>query len=183
MRTRVVGFAVTALVAVSLLPPATACGAEKSTTQRIGDVGEYVMPAAAVAITLVHADGRGVGQFALVAATTEAVVQTLKPAINRRRPSGGGRSFPSGHTASAFMSATFLHRRYGLAYGVPAYAAAVFVGYSRVHSKQHWTTDVLAGGALGIAANVVLTRRFHRVRVVPTAGPDGGAGAALSIAW
>jgi membrane-associated phospholipid phosphatase len=182
MRAHIVAVAIVGSVTLPLLGAAPAGAEGKTTTQTLGDIGEYAMPAAAVALTLAHEDGRGLRQFAFVAAATEAVVQTLKPTINRRRPNGGGRSFPSGHTASAFMSATYLHRRYGLAYGLPAYAAAVFVGYSRVHTKQHYTTDVLAGAALGIAANVAFTRRFHRVKLAPMASPNG-AGIAMQIAW
>src|SRR5512138_568456 len=183
MPARVTTFATAALLALCVTLPVSAGAADKTTTQTIGDIGEYALPAAAVALTLAHKDGQGLGQFALVVVTTEVVVQTLKPTINRRRPNGGGKSFPSGHTASAFMGAAYLHRRYGLAYGIPAYAAATFVGYSRVHTKQHWTTDVLAGGAIGIAANLAFTRRFHHAQITPIAGPNGGAGVALQIAW
>jgi membrane-associated phospholipid phosphatase len=61
--------------------------------------------------------------------------------------------------------------RYGWAYGVPAYAAATFVAYSRVEAKQHWTSDVIAGGAIGVAGNLVFTRRHGAVSVQPMLGP------------
>ena len=75
-----------------------------------------------------------------------AVVYVLKPIVDRQRPDGGSQSFPSGHSASAFAGAAFLQRRYGWSYGAPAYAVATFVAYSRVESKRHWTSDVIAGG-------------------------------------
>ena len=40
-------------------------------------------------------------------------VRGIKYLVNRSRPYGGDHSFPSGHTATAFMSATLLHKEYG----------------------------------------------------------------------
>ena len=42
-----------------------------------------------------------------VAAMT-VVVRSVKAAVDRVRPNGAGKSFPSGHTATAFMTATML---------------------------------------------------------------------------
>ena len=181
MRWRVV-FVAAVLPASPLIFPARTAAQSASATKTRGDIGQIALPVGAGAVALAHRDAKGVGELALVSATTLAVVFTLKPIINRRRPNGGNHSFPSGHTASAFMGAAFLQQRYGWAYGAPAYAAAAFVGYSRVHTKEHWTTDVLAGAALGIASNVVFTRRFHKVQISPTAG-HGGLGVSAVVAW
>ena len=175
-------FTIAVLLASSSLLPAHATAQAKLATTKIGDVGEVALPAAAAALALAHHDGKGIRELALASATTLGVVFTLKPIINRRRPNGGNHSFPSGHTASAFMGAAFLQVRYGWAYGLPAYAAAAFVGYSRVHAKEHWTTDVVAGAALGIASNLAFTRRYHRVQLTPTAVP-GGVGVSALVAW
>lgn len=173
---------VTTLAASFAVSSTQTLAQEKTTTQKIGDVGEYAMPSLVLAIALAHTDSKGVGQFALASATTLGLVNILKQTIDSRRPNGGHRSFPSGHTASAFMSAAFLQRRYGWTYGLPAYAAATFVGYSRVHTKQHWTRDVVASAALGIGSNFVFTHRYRRVTIAPTAGPEG-AGVAMQITW
>ncbi len=45
-----------------------------------------------------------------------------------------------------------MRKRYGWDYGIPAYAAASFVGYSRVESGKHYAHDVVAGAAIGIIA-------------------------------
>ena len=152
------------------------------TTQKAGNVGQFVPVAGALALVATHHDGRGLTELALSSATTLALVHTLKPIVNRTRPNGGSRSFPSGHTAIAIAGAGFVQRRYGWAWGAPAYAVTVFVAYSRVHSKEHYTTDVLASGAIGIASNLVFTHRYRGVTVTPTA-TGGGPGIALSIAW
>ena len=145
---------------------------------RAGDVGQIALPAAALLATALHHDGTGAKEFAEAFVSTLAAVYVLKATVERRRPDGGLRSFPSGHTASAAAGAAFLQRRYGWSYGIPAYAAAAFVGYSRVESRRHYTSDVLVGGALGIGANVLFTKRHHRVAVAPVPG-----GVSVAIAW
>jgi membrane-associated phospholipid phosphatase len=170
------------LLASFFVLPAHATAQGKLVTTEIGDIGQVALPAAGFALAVAHHDGKGVRELALASATTLGVVFALKPIINRRRPNGGNHSFPSGHTASAFMGAAFLQVRYGWAYGLPAYAAAAFVGYSRVHAKEHWTTDVLAGGTLGIASNLIFTRRYRRVQLTPTAAP-GGVGVSALVVW
>jgi PAP2 superfamily len=78
----------------------------------------------------------------------------LKYSVQERRPNGeDDSSFPSGHTAISFAGAEFIRKEYGWRWGVPAYAAASFVGWSRVETKDHWWHDVAAGGAIGILSN------------------------------
>ena len=63
----------------------------------------------------------------LVQAQVVAGVTTfaLKHAIQRARPDGEPRSFPSGHAAGTFAAATVVQRHYGLKGAIPAYTAAV----------------------------------------------------------
>lgn len=83
----------------------------------------------------------------------------------------------------AFTGASFIHKRYGLKYAIPAYVAATYVGYSRVHVKAHYTKDVLAGAALGAASSFYFTKPYKGVSVEPTAYRDGGLGLSLSKTW
>jgi membrane-associated phospholipid phosphatase len=152
------------------------------TTQKLGNIGQFAPVVGGVLLSAAHKDSKGFAELALSSATTLAIVHSLKPLIDKTRPNGGGRSFPSGHTAIAFAGAGFVQRRYGWAWGAPAYAVGVFVGYSRVHAKEHWTEDVIAGGAIGLASSYVFTRRYHGVTVTPMAS-RGGPGLTLSIAW
>ena len=65
----------------------------------------------------------------------------------------GSPSFPSGHTAAAFMAATLLYKEYGFKgywIGLVAYAAAIVTGFTRILNNRHWLFDVIIGAALGI---------------------------------
>ena len=160
-------------LAAALLAAARAPGANAAADDfvlRAGDAGEVLLPAAALVASALHRDLTGAASLAKAYVSTLAVVYTLKYTVDRERPDGGRHAFPSGHTASAFVGASFLQRRYGWRYGVPAYAAAGFVGWSRVHADKHHVSDVLAGAALGIGANVVFTDRRRTLAVTPAAG-------------
>lgn len=64
-------------------------------------------------------------------------------------------SFPSGHAASAFTAATLLA-------GGPVtpawFALAALVASSRVYTRMHHTSDIVAGAALGVALGLVARR-------------------------
>ena len=107
----------------------------------------------------------------LAVGRTELATYSLKFSINAERPNGGGQSFPSGHTSMAFAGAEFIRKEYGGWWGVPAYLAAGYVGWSRVETKNHWTSDVLAGAAIGIFSNhdvLNFTIPFGQLSVAPT---------------
>lgn len=83
------------------------------------------------------------------------LVTALKYTVKRERPDGGSRnSYPSGHTATAFMCATLLHKEYGETVSpwisVAGYSVAATTGIFRVESNRHFCSDVLAGAAIGI---------------------------------
>jgi membrane-associated phospholipid phosphatase len=147
-----------------------------------GDVAAIALPVGAAAGALVARDHRGLAQLAESYAAAMALVYVLKPLVDRTRPYGGGRSFPSGHAASAFAGAAFLQMRYGWALGAPAYVVASYVGYSRVEAKRHYTSDVVAGAAIGIGTNLLFTRHRQHVAVAVDLG-RGHAGSSIAIAW
>lgn len=85
---------------------------------------------------------------------TGSVVILLKQTTHVTRPDeSNNRSFPSGHTATAFMSATMLTKEYGHKtpwIGIGAYTAASATGLMRMANNKHWLSDVLAGAGIGI---------------------------------
>jgi membrane-associated phospholipid phosphatase len=176
--------ATVALVVLAGFSPklATAAPSDRVTIRHVGDVGQYLPHVAALALVATRHDRQGVHELAIATASTLAVVYALKITVNRRRPDGGTHSFPSGHTAMAFAGAGFIQRRYGWALGVPAYAVGGFVGWTRVYTHRHYTSDCLVGGALGLASNLAFTRRFAHVSIVPMAS-DGSPGVSVSFGW
>jgi hypothetical protein len=106
---------------------------------------------------------------------TQVFVQGTKFAVQRERPDASdSMSFPSGHTASAFATATVVQQHFGWKAGIPAYAFAGFVGASRMASGKHYFTDVLIGAGFGIAAGRTVTMHLGGERfalgVAPTQG-------------
>ena len=82
-------------------------------------------------------------------------VKGIKYAVNRTRPYGGDHSFPSGHTATSFMTATMLYKEYGWRnpwFSIGGYTLAAVTGVSRIMNNAHWMSDVLAGAAIGIGS-------------------------------
>ena len=100
--------------------------------------------------------GRMLVSDAFSAGIMAGVVNALKYSVRRLRPDGSSaNSFPSGHTATAFMAATMLHKEYGWRsrwFSVGGYTMATVIGISRVLNNRHWMTDVLAGGAIGVGS-------------------------------
>lgn len=110
--------------------------------------------------------GLGVCAIGLASAVTNMAV---KPSVGRRRPLPStsrvpdsrrfrrpvSASFPSGHTASAFAFASAVGEAVPVSW-VPLHAAAVLVGYSRVHTGVHYPSDVVAGAILGTALGLVV---------------------------
>lgn len=132
----------------------------KSNIESTGDIVQLAIPTIAYATTFIYDDNEGRVQFYKSFGLNMALTYGMKYAVNSPRPEGnGGQSFPSGHTSAAFQGASFLHRRYGWVYGVPAYIAASFVGWSRVEgeSDKHRWSDIAAGAALGIATSYYFT--------------------------
>ena len=104
---------------------------------------------------------------------SQAYVQAIKFTVQRERPDGSNSvSFPSGHSASAFATATVLQRHYGWKVGVPAAVLAAYVATARVHDNKHYLSDVVFGAAMGIAAQrtVTLHSRRYDMAMVPAAG-------------
>ena len=81
------------------------------------------------------------------------MVNGVKYTVREKRPDSGRRnSFPSGHTATAFMGAELMREEYGNAWGAGAYAVATGVAFLRLYNDRHWLNDVIAGAGVGILA-------------------------------
>jgi membrane-associated phospholipid phosphatase len=108
---------------------------------------------------------------------TQAFTYGLKYAVHRQRPDGTGYSFPSGHASTTFATASVLERHFGWRAGIPTYAIATYVAASRLHENRHYLSDVIFGGALGLAAGRTVTRHGrHSFAMVPMVVPGRGVG-------
>jgi membrane-associated phospholipid phosphatase len=89
---------------------------------------------------------------------SQVIAQAVKFTVQRERPDGSNsQSFPSGHAASAFSTASVLNRHYGWKVGVPAYAFGSYVALARMAWNRHHATDVVMGAGLGIASARTVT--------------------------
>jgi len=112
----------------------------------------------------------------------QSMTTAIKIGVGRTRPDGTQYSFPSGHTASAFATATVLQRDLGWKAGIPAYGLATYVAASRIQDKRHFLSDVTFGAALGIVAgrSVTVGSGNAKFAVAPSAAPGGGG---ISFTW
>jgi membrane-associated phospholipid phosphatase len=111
------------------------------------------------------------------------ITTILKYSINRNRPfitypeitkksAAGSPSFPSGHTSSAFATATSLSLAYPKWYIiVPSYTWAGSVGYSRMHLGVHYPSDVLVGALIGTGSAWLTCTINRKLNIKPAKKP------------
>jgi hypothetical protein len=110
----------------------------------------------------------------------QAAVQGLKFAAERQRPDASNSlSFPSGHAASAFATATVVQQTFGWKAGAPAYALAAFVADSRMAGRKHYLSDVVFGAGIGIAAGRTVTIKLRGAQFDVGATPLPGGAAVM----
>ena len=180
------------LIALLILGTATRANADETDDIRVaGEILRLALPAAAVGVSLGKDDEHGIVQLGASVLLAEGSSLLLQEVIEEERPDKSDRhSFPSDSAAVAFSAASFLQIRYGWSYGLPAYAVAGFVGWSRVESNRHYWHDVLAGAALGWVASEITAIRYHNdpgtigiSGPMPAAFAHGPLGFSLAAHW
>lgn len=150
------------------------------------DIVAVALPAAALAATIIEQDWKGLKEGAFTAAATAGATLILKYAIKENRPDfSNTHSFPSGHSAVTFAAATYIGRRYGWKWSIPAYALSTYTAWGRVYGKKHHWWDVAAGAAIGAASAMIFTHPYmqkHEVALVPAVS-DTSAGFALGFSF
>ncbi|MBQ6063995.1 MAG: phosphatase PAP2 family protein [Prevotella sp.] len=126
----------------------------------VDDYLQFFSPALTLGLKVGGVEGRSdwlrlMSSAALSYGIMAGFVNGIKYTASEMRPDGSTRnSWPSGHTATAFVGATILHKEYGLTrspwYSVAGYGAATATGVMRVLNNRHWVSDVLSGAGIGI---------------------------------
>ena len=126
----------------------------------IDDYTQFFGPAMVVGLKLGGYEGRSdwprlLSSAAASYAIMAILVNSIKYGAKEMRPDGStANSWPSGHTATAFVGASLLHKEYGLTrspwWSVAGYGVATATGVMRVLNNRHWISDVMSGAGIGI---------------------------------
>ena len=168
-------------------------GSRKGSTLfgRAGDVIQRPPAWASIAVGLCAAGERGRraalrGSACYLSAA--AAHLPIKALVGRRHPPGSARhqlgpftsSFPSGHAASDLAFVLGASQELPVAF-LPLSACTLAVHWSLVRKRAHYPSDVLAGGALGIAVALAMWKRWppgkpaaEDIPVVALPGNDQG---------
>ena len=131
-------------------------------TQSLGQDVAMALPVIAGSITFAKEDWAGGAELTLDTGATVGIAYGLKHVIREQRPDKSDfRSMPSDTSALAFAPAQYLWDRYGWQYGLPAYAAATYVAWSRVDAGKHHWYDVAASAGLAFGSSKLFTSRYH----------------------
>ena len=126
----------------------------------IDDYTQFFGPAMVVGLKLGGYEGRSdwprlLASAGMSYAIMAGFVNGIKYSAKEMRPDGStANSWPSGHTATAFVGASLLHKEYGLTrspwWSVAGYGVATATGVMRVLNNRHWISDVMSGAGIGI---------------------------------
>ena len=151
----------------------------RKTIETTTDILMFITPVAGFAGSLAIGDYQGTKQIIFSGAMNMAMTYALKYVIRKERPDHSDHhAFPSSHTSVSFQGASFIQRRYGWKFGLPAYLLSAYVGWGRTYAKKHDWWDIIGGAAIGTA---VRTAQNSTSRTGTDAGlgaePAGAAGA------
>ncbi len=130
-----------------------------------------------------HGEGNKLMRTALVSLEaqlfTEGLVGLTKFTVGRARPDaeegvqsydpfdGFDKSFPSSHAARSFAVAAVFADAYPQPVPFLVYTGAVLISLSRIHTNEHFSSDVFAGAALGFVIGKVLSWRHQHPDILP----------------
>lgn len=156
---------------------------------RADDYMQYSPVAAMYALHLFHVESKHdfIDQTILFGTShliMSSTARAMKYVWDEERPSShADNSFPSGHTATAFMCAHLLAREYWDVspwIGIGGYTVATGVGFLRMYNDRHWLTDVIEGVGVGIlsvelaylaypflAKHIFRGRKNHNIYLMP----------------
>ncbi len=172
------------MLAVSLAAaPIAAQAKDEKAWGTASDVGVAALSIAALGVPIAKGDKQGAFQAVGSIGASALVTTGLKEAFPELRPDGSDRkSFPSGHTSTAFAAAATLFNRQGAGVGIPAMLVASFVGVARVQADKHHWYDVVVGAGIGTASGFLITnRRSERQALILPWGDSKSAGVSVAM--
>lgn len=108
------------------------------------------------------------------------------PGPNEWKGPVNGKSFPSGHTTSAFAVASVIAYQYKDKPWVPvtAYTLASIAGISRVYDNRHWISDVFAGAVFGTVTGRFICKQHQQSQLMfEPVSLDGISGVKMVYRW
>lgn len=130
----------------------------------IDDYSQYVPMLSVYALNALGLEGKNRFKERTVILATAYIIMgstilSTKKLAAIERPDGSGKnSFPSGHTATTFVGAEFLHQEFkdqSIWFGIAGYTIAAGTGYLRMYNNRHWLSDVVAGAGVGILSTKI----------------------------
>lgn len=125
----------------------------------IDDFTQYAPLVSVYALSAMGVESKSSLKKRLIVSSTATLLMALtvnsfKMTASVERPDGTSfNSFPSGHTATAFMGAELMHQEYkdqSIWYSIAGYTVATGTGAFRMYNNRHWLSDVVAGAGVGI---------------------------------
>lgn len=142
---------------------------------KVGDFLGSGVAGGAIAISQLYLDSENGWAHTEALLATFVTTSALKYTNGRNRPGSDNRySMPSGHTSTAFATATSLSYSYGWKAAIPGYILATFVAASRWSDDAHWLSDTVAGAFIGYFWGRASS--FHHSGILPTVSHDGQVG-------
>lgn len=99
----------------------------------------------------------------------------IKPIVGRVRPYEAidnfnaivphfsDKSFPSGHTAAAFVVAVIIFKNLPKRYGIFALTTASLIGISRLYVGVHYPTDVICAAIIGTVIGLLSVKIYNAI--------------------
>lgn len=135
------------------------------------DILQYVVPSSLFVYDIIAKEKHHpVDQFFVMSVSyglTALQVRSIKNYLDEDRPDGGKYSFPSGHTAVAFVGGHMIYKEFKdtnpwIAYS--GYVMAGAVGAGRMINNRHWLSDVVAGAGFAILSTELAYFIYFPVR-------------------
>lgn len=172
-------FAVLGVIAVTAPSP-----------ERLGDRYQVALPILALGCEVANGSGlEYVGRYVVMFIGVHGSKQALGSTPINHRPKGGLEGFPSGHMATATFGATSLIQSCVTKAPVAQIAVALAAGYtggSRIETRWHTLTQVIAGAIWGIICSMAFRKDTAARRSIaavlarmgrrPRAGAPTGSG-------